>query len=336
MHGTLRNVPRAKKDNLELLRAAAEVWADEDPDIGYLTRLLTQTNLPYKDPGDIAVWSRQNGSVHLLVEPGRRLGADGTYRAIYPYGILPRLLLIWMSSQAVKTRSPTLVLGSSLTNFMRDLGLRPTGGKTGSITRLRDQMERLLKARLSVEVKDGLHRDRAGQISVALRWDLFWGQNDDDQDPLLPSTIQLSKDFFDEIVAHPVPLNMGALAALRGSPMRLDIYAWLTWRMSYLSKPTVIPWDALMLQFGSNLAATKQGRQQFKRDFCSHLREVMLVYREAHVEPTETGLALRPSRTHVPFRGLRELASGGRDAGAAIGVTASRDRGTEDAAAATA
>ena len=56
-------VPRPKKDNLQLLRAAAEVWDEDEPDIGYLTRLLTQTNLPYKDPGDIPVWSRHNGSV---------------------------------------------------------------------------------------------------------------------------------------------------------------------------------------------------------------------------------------------------------------------------------
>lgn len=299
-------MPRSRRTDIERLHAAAEVWDDEEPDIGYLAQLLTQTNLPYKDPGDIAVWSRHNGNVHLLVEPGKRLGADNVYHPIYPYGIMPRLLLIWMSSQAVKTKSSTLVLGSSLTEFMRDIGLKPTGGKSGSITRLRDQMERLLKARLSLEVRDGLQRDRAVQISVALKWDLFWGQHED-QDPLLPSTIQLSADFYNEIVAHPVPLNMGALAALRGSPMRLDIYAWLTWRMSYLRRPTLIPWDALMLQFGSNLADTKQGRQQFRRDFANHLREVVLVYREVNVEATDAGLSLKPSRTHIPFRGLRAL-----------------------------
>jgi hypothetical protein len=180
-------------------------------------------------------------------------------------------------------------------------------------------MERLLKARLSVEVTDRQYRDRAGQISVALHWDLFWGHDDDRQDVLLPSTIQLSTDFYEEIVAHPVPLNMGAIAALRGSPMRLDIYAWLTWRMSYLGRPTVVPWNALMVQFGSNLADTKQGRQQFRRDFINHLRYVLLVYREAHVEATDTGLALRPSRTHVPFRGLRALA-GGRDSSPVAGA----------------
>ncbi len=306
-------MPRPKKDHLELLRAAVEVWDEEQPDIGYLTRLLTQTNLPYKDPGNIPVWSRHNGHIHLFVEPGRRRLADGTYEFTYPYGILPRLLFIWMSSQAVKTRSPELILGSSLTNFMRELGLQATGGRTGTITRLRDQMVRLLKARLSVEVTDDAHRDRAGQLSVAMKWDLFWDR-DDAQDPLSPSTIQLSTDFYNEIVAHPVPLNMRALAALRGSPMRLDIYAWLTWRMSYLSRPTVVPWDALMLQFGSNLANTKQGRQQFRRDFSNNLREVLVVYREANVEPTDAGLRLRPSRTHVPFRGLRALADG-RDTG---------------------
>lgn len=101
---------------------------------------------------------------------GRRLDEAGKYHPIYPYGTLPRLLLIWISSTAVKTRSPTLILGSSLTEFMRHLGLTPTGGKTGAITRLRDQMERLLKARLSVEIKDGAHRDIAGQISIALKW----------------------------------------------------------------------------------------------------------------------------------------------------------------------
>jgi hypothetical protein len=92
--------------------------------------------------------------------------------------------------------------------------------------------------------------------------------------------------------------------------MRLDIYAWLTWRMSYLSRPTVVPWEALMLQFGSNLADTKQGRQQFRRDFTANLRQVLVVYREANVEPAEAGLALKPSRTHVPFRELRTLRAG--------------------------
>jgi Plasmid encoded RepA protein len=106
--------------------------------------------------------------------------------------------------------------------------------------------------------------------------------------------------------AVPVPLDLGALRALRGSALRLDIYTWLTYRMSYLRRPTTVPWESLRAQFGSDLADTKQGRAQFRRDFERNLREVVLVYREADVETSPAGVVLRPSLTHVPLRGTRE------------------------------
>jgi hypothetical protein len=68
-----------------------------------------------------------------------------------------------------------------------------------------------------------------------------------------------------------------------------------------------VPWESLRAQFGSDLADTKQGRAQFRRDFERHLREVVLVYREANVETVPTGVLLRPSLTHVPLKGTREF-----------------------------
>ena len=68
-------------------------------------------------------------------------------------------------------------------------------------------------------------------------------------------------------------------------------------------------WETLRAQFGSDLADTKQGRAQFKRDFTEHLRKVLVVYRDAKVDIEDTGVVLHPSRTHVPFRGLKELGS---------------------------
>jgi hypothetical protein len=56
------------------------------------------------------------------------------------------LLRLWrLSTEAVRTQSPNLVLGESLSAFMRSLGLQPTGGKQGTIARLRKQMERLFR-----------------------------------------------------------------------------------------------------------------------------------------------------------------------------------------------
>src|SRR4051812_33290282 len=144
-------VPRPKRDDLELLRVAAELWDADARDIGYLARLFTQTSLPYRDPGDVPAWGRRNGSLVLVVQPGMTIDAGGTPRSIgYPFGTVPRLLLTWLSTEAVRTKSRELNLGASLADFMRQLDMTPTGGRNGTITRLRKQMERLFQATLSV------------------------------------------------------------------------------------------------------------------------------------------------------------------------------------------
>jgi hypothetical protein len=81
--------------------------------------------------------------------------------------------------------------------------------------------------------------------------------------------------------------------------MELDIYFWLTYRMSYLSKDTVIPWPLLQMQFGSDYGNDSQGHRDFKKNFLSRLKKVLTVYTKARVYGTETGLLLRPSPPHV-------------------------------------
>ncbi|MEQ3552619.1 replication protein RepA [Pseudonocardia nematodicida] len=285
--------------DLRLLRAAAELWDQDEQEIGFLARLFTQTSLPYRDPGDKPRWERRNGDLTLSVRPG----STG-----YPYGAMPRLLLNWLSTEALRTKSRDLVLGRNLSDFMRQLGLTPTGGKNGTITRLMKQSDRLFQASLAVRW-EGEHRVAGGQMNVASEYNL-WSRPSDDPEAhtLFPSVVRLSGDFFDEVTNHPVPIDLGALRALRGSALRLDIYCWLTYRMSYLRRPSTVSWETLRAQFGSELADTKQGRGQFRRDFAKHLREVLLVYRDANVETTEVGVTLSPSRTHVPFKGLRDIA----------------------------
>lgn len=296
--------------DLKFLRAAAELWDQEEQEIGFLARLFTQTSLPYQEPKTKERWERRNGDLVLSVTPG----PSG-----YPYGTVPRLLLHWLSTEALRKQSRELTLGRSLSDFMRQLGMTPTGGKNGTITRLMTQSERLFLASLSVrwEKETGAgRRVSGGQMSVASTFDLWHAHRDDPgAEPLFPSTVKLSGDFFDEVVNHPVPVDIGALRALRGSALRLDIYCWVTYRMSYLRKSCTVSWETLRAQFGSDLADTKQGRNQFKRDFTKHLTEVLIVYREAKVDVTDAGVVLHPSRTHVPFRGLKALSGVASDPG---------------------
>ena len=302
----------SRSADLEFVKRAAALWSDDDPEIGYHPRLFCQLVLPYKDPGDVPVWGRRNGDRSLTIEPGRKIGRNGQpFCWGYPYGTIPRLLLTWLATEAVRTQRPELVLGDTLSDFMGALGLAPTGGVRGNITRLRDQMNRLFKARVSVEYDGDPNLDVGMQLNIATARSLWWSDDDKDtgQRTLMPSTVILNDTFYREVVEHPVPVSADALRALRGSPFRLDQYAWLTHRMSYLRRRTTVSWEQLRFQFGSQCADNRFGRAKFKEMFTKHLAYVLLVYPDANVEVTSAGVVLRPSRTHVPFRGLRELAT---------------------------
>lgn len=296
----------------DLTQEAADLWLAEDGnrDIRFLANLFTQVSLPYKDPGDdLRYWERRNGNLLLTVTPGpgQRLPDGGRTTIGYPYGTMPRLLLAWLSTEAVRAESPVLDLGHSQTAFLSSLGMAATGGKNGTINRLRTQMNRLFKANIAVQWEGNVNRDAGSSLNVASSYDLWWSTGTNEQATLLPSTVKLTQEFFDEVRRNPVPLDLDALRRLRGSAQRLDLYAWLTYRMSYLSKLTMIPWDALQSQFGANFKPTRQGRNQFKKDFIRHLGEVRKVYTKADVEPTDKGLILRPSFPHVPFKGTAAL-----------------------------
>jgi hypothetical protein len=87
-------------------------------------------------------------------------------------------------------------------------------------------------------------KDKTGIFGVRVieAAELWWDPKAPDQAPLWKSRIELGKRFFEEAINSPVPVDMRALKALKRSPLALDIYCWLTYRLSYLRKPTEIPW----------------------------------------------------------------------------------------------
>ena len=114
---------------LALIDSLHRETAIEANELGFMARMLVQTTLPHSaQPGK--QYTRTDGDVTLSITD---LGGAGL-----PYGAYPRLILIWMTTEAVRTGNRRLELGRSLSSFMAQLGLQCTGGHWGTIPRFRE------------------------------------------------------------------------------------------------------------------------------------------------------------------------------------------------------
>ena len=166
--------------------------------------------------------------------------------------------------------------------------------------RLRDQINRLFRSYISCSYNAGREVDAGQNFLLVDEYKLWWGVREPTQGLLWKSTVTLNPTFFKEITTRPVPVDMRALKALRKSPMALDIYCWLTYRMSYLRRATHIPWEALQIQFGAGYPQTPRGKRDFKANFLKRLKAVRMVSPLANIDQTDNALVLQQSPTHIP------------------------------------
>ena len=199
-------------DQVNQLVSASEA----DPDLGFMARMMALCSLPRTNPGNRIRYTRQNGPYTLYMTAG---GGNKL-----PFGNLPRLLLAWLSTEAVRTQSRVLILGSSLSGFMRKLGMGDdSGSPRGDRTRLRNQMRRLFNAHVQLVYEDKLG-EASVSSSVTSRTEFWWDPKRPDVPMLWDSKIELGWDFYNEIIRHPVPLDINTLTALKRCSLGLDLY----------------------------------------------------------------------------------------------------------------
>lgn len=265
--------------------AIEDEQAREAGALGFMARAMVQATLPHRRV-EGSEFERRNGNFTLSLLAPAKIGL--------PYGSIPRLLLGWLTTEAVKTQSRELELGDSMSAFMADLGLQATGGSSGSITRLKNQTRRLFASTVSATYQDA---DKVADIGFRLAdaTVLWWHAKQPEQAGLWGSSVTLSERFYKEVVDRPIPIDMRAIRALKQSPLALDLYTWLTYRASYLKRPTTIPWAALAMQFGSNYKHLRQ----FKAALIAEMKKVVLVYPQVRVEALAEGLSIKPSPPHI-------------------------------------
>jgi hypothetical protein len=155
-------------------------------------------------------------------------------------------------------------------------------------------MKRLFSARISA-VHEGENRWRFSSLQIANEVDLWWDPKKPDQAAVFGSTVRLTDPFYEEIVRRPVPVDMRVLRALKKSPLGLDLYQWLTYRLSYLKKPTTISWRSLHKQFGANYTRVRNFTQAVKRE----LGKIETVWPDIRYETPRGRLRLFPCPPHV-------------------------------------
>ena len=270
------------------------VAREADPDLGFMARMLALCSLPRTNPGHRKEYVRRNGlfTLGIVAGVGNKL----------PYGNLPRLLLAWVCTEAVRTQRRELILGRSLSEFMRKIGLESEGGGPwGARTRLRNQMKRLFRSTISI-----VYENERGSASVsslvADRTEFWWNPKRPQLPSLWESRIELGEKLFNEIIQHPVPLDMNVLKALKRSSLGLDLYMWLTYRTFALKKPVMLRWSDLYRQFGVNpaQAGNRFSVRNFRKDCLRELKKIEEAWPGLNYGLARGKLILAPSKPPIP------------------------------------
>ena len=267
---------------------------EADPDLGFMARLMALCSLPRTNPGNRKEYKRVNGPYTLIMT------AIGDNKL--PFGSLPRLLLAWVCTEAVQTQSRELILGKSLSEFMRTLGMEPVGGgATGARTRLRNQLRRLFNAHVRL-IHEHEHGEQFISSAIADRGEFWWNERKPDEPVLFDSKIRLGEDFFNEIIRHPVPIDMNTLTALKRCALGLDLYLWLTYRTFALRAPLRLTWQQVYRQFGlhPDKASDKNTVQMFRRNILRELKKIKLAWPGLSYAIAPGLLILHPSRPAIP------------------------------------
>lgn len=223
--------------------------------------------LPYKDP-KTDVFTRVNGDFRLRIIAGSERGI--------PFGIYPRLLMSWVATEAVRTQSPNIELGDSLSQFLCEtLDLSCISVREN--VHLYDQMQKLFGSLITAQdamMIEGLENGK------------LWTPQPPNNAGKWNSSVLLTNEFYKELVDCPVPINLRAYGALRGSPLAVDVYTWIACRMSHTThKSKPIPWEALMMLFDSGFHATGD----FKKAFLQAIKAVAIFFPQVRFEVTPEG-----------------------------------------------
>lgn len=275
--------------------------------MGFSPSLLLRVTFPHSDPllnskpedRGIPLWSKTNGNTTLDIRSGYYRNKKG--KVVFlgpPFGGMGRWILWYLTTKVKRTGDPRVDLGETQADLMKDLGYESAGGS--NLERVKDQIMRLALASIQYEVKinpeDQLLEDlpsdmqaqgitkegfsRRDQFFIASQvtdlW--FYDGSGNPRDQIISGTITLSDEFYEVVQAGCFPGDLRKLRELRGSPLAMDLYAWITHKNDDLrkkgEKELYVGWDDLQKQFGTSIKRTARFGQRCR----SELKKIHKLY----------------------------------------------------------
>lgn len=282
----------------------------EKPPTSYYTPILIQCTLPHSDP-KVRDWIKTNGNSSLIVSSG--IDERGTAYGI-PYGSFPRLVMAYIITEVIKNNDRRIHLSTHFGGFLKEIGYTSNHRGNGDKgRRIREQLMRLIMARITFQVREGTEEQGAvagSNINVTSKYALWWDFRQPEQPSLFDSFLDLSEEFYNAILSSPVPLRTDILKALRKSPLALDVYMWVSYRLFTLQnagqEQVSLGYGRLQEQFGTGIA--EENYRQFRRELKLAFAKVAQYWKSAdgekqllHYDLHEDGLTLYASPLLIPL-----------------------------------
>lgn len=269
-----------------------------DADRHHIHSVIALCGLPYRRPkDDHQDVVREYGRSSLVVQPGylKDPYTGAMVRQGVPYGPKARLLMLHICTMAVRQNTPTIDLGDSMSAFIRDLGFAVTGGRRGTITQFKEQLNRIAASRIQLGLWSGTEARTLNSQPIS-SFDL-WLPRSPDQRMLWNSTLTLDDSFFQSLKSHALPVDIRALRAFAHSARQIDIILWLSYRLPTVKRPYRLAWRPLADQFGRDVKTFRR----FKQDFAEDVAQIRTAFPRLRIRLDERGLLMTPSRTDQLF-----------------------------------
>ena len=296
-----RDERRAKLEAVKELARRQEHDAAQEllqaQDVGYTSKLFVQALFPYrKTEGNNRTVETPQGTITILSQRG------------VPYGKYPRLIMAYIITRAVANagrlkegkitheEACRIPLGHSMSHFLQAIGItgRGTGGATGNLKNIREQLLRIAGSFITVQSDDGVHA-RGRNTQILEDWNLWFDPRDPNQGSFMESELVLTPQFFKHIAEAPIPIDLNILRELN-KPRSMDIYIWLTVKQYWLAKNNreayTFTWDMIAANFATSEITSTTQMRDFRRRTKEAIEEVSKVWPNSGIEANTDGVTV--------------------------------------------